>query len=830
MPRPFDSSTHIRRRLLEFFVVACLAFCAGAVEAQSTRLVILKFDGVPFDTVDRFVHQKDSRTGKSQLPWIEHIFYERGTRLNNFYVRGISLSGPSWSLLETGQHAQIKGNVEFDRYTMHAYDYLNLIPFFVKGAAGKQVDMPGVEVLDSLGIPLLGDAYSHEERYSGFSIYQRGPRYLTFPNALQNRFKRPPRELFDEWTMGLETYSMINDELIRELIKELQNPKRQYLDIILQDFDHLAHHNSDMESQLRVLKELDDVIGRVWTTIQNTPQAEATALVVVSDHGMNTDPQLYSQGFNLVRLLGSTEGGGHHVATKRRLLLDYSIKGLNPFYYFIVTPSRDSYYLKGKGDDYPTALLDFDGNERAAIHVRDSDLNLLHIILQQLQRRDLEERLRKPLTKAFFETIQRRRAGWQNTYNEMNEELGAIHRSIEKQEILWQQQPKKLTEEEKRAGRDDEIKRVGVQLSKWKAQEREYSGYATTLANLLALRPEGFDATKLKLETVIPIHAVGDHNNVYGLQNYVAGISPHGLVLDSSGILDMQKSFVRLNYFSLLHDQTVRNNVQPLVSNRPIEMIATTLPSELFKSGLTDLNNIESEVVWVYGGDEKQALIFARVNSDGQLMMRYQPIKHLTQDISGHLSFEPISWQPGLPLGIIEDPALTVPSDKPAEWLSAWHTDVDWLHAVHRTLHSDGVIGLYETLAHHPVFRDTQPSSDDDRLMHRFVQRQRTLTEADLLLIASNHWNFDVRGFNPGGNHGAFFRISTHSTWLMAGGDQTHIPRGLAIDEPYDSLSFMPTMLALTGKLRDDRPLAPELSKKGFGHFPGRVVKEVIHR
>ena len=40
------------------------------------------------------------------------------------------------------------------------------------------------------------------------------------------------------------------------------------------------------------------------------------------------------------------------------------------------------------------------------------------------------------------------------------------------------------------------------------------------------------------------------------------------------------------------------------------------------------------------------------------------------------------------------------------------------------------------------------------------------------MVVASDHWNFDVRGFNPGGNHGSFLRISTHSTLMFAGGDQ----------------------------------------------------------
>ena len=50
------------------------------------------------------------------------------------------------------------------------------------------------------------------------------------------------------------------------------------------------------------------------------------------------------------------------------------------------------------------------------------------------------------------------------------------------------------------------------------------------------------------------------------------------------------------------------------------------------------------------------------------------------------------------------------------------------------------------------------------------------------------------------------------------------------IEEPYDSLSFVPTVLALTGNLRDDNNPIPVLWDKGFRHFPGRLVKEVLAR
>ena len=150
-------------RFLTSFVFLALLAAAGAAfaDARGTtrRVVVLKVDGLPHDMVDRFVRERDVRTGKSLLPWIEHVFYERGTRVANFYVRGMSLSGPSWSLLDTGQHLQVKGNVEFDRFTLHSYDYLNFIPFYLHHAAGLRVDMPGAEVLDEIGLPLLIDAY-----------------------------------------------------------------------------------------------------------------------------------------------------------------------------------------------------------------------------------------------------------------------------------------------------------------------------------------------------------------------------------------------------------------------------------------------------------------------------------------------------------------------------------------------------------------------------------------------------------------------------------------------------------------------------------------------
>ncbi len=817
----------LRNLWLAFVLVAL--FATGAL-AQTRRLVVIKSDGLPYDFVDRLVKQRDSETGKSVLPWIDHIFYQRGSRLSNFYVRGMSLSAPSWSMLETGQHLQIKGNVEFDRYTLHTYDYLNFFPLYLAGAIGMRVDMRGMEVLDSLGLPILPDAYPHDQRYTTFSLFQRGVRYSTLQAGLQNRFKRSPKELIDEWTMGFDLRSAVRDQLVRETIAHLADPKRRYIDLYLADFDHIAHHNNDTKSQIFVLKEIDSIIGQVWTAIQQSRYADETAFVLVSDHGFNSDDKIYSQGYNLVKLLGSRAGGGHHVVTKRRLLLDYSLKGIYPLVPLITSTTNDTYYLKGQSTTYPTAMLDFDGNERASVHLRDSDLNLLHILLLQMQRRDLPAALSKATADAFFTVIERRRAEWQQNLNKFKTELKALDQAVAEQRKLWEAQPKKFTKEQQNAGLDDAAKRIFVQLDRWQNDQKEYAEYVTCLENLLRLSAEAFSPAQIRIPTVIPKMSMGERNSIHQLQNYVAGIAPGGLVLNSDGSLNMERSFVRIDYFSLLHGVAVRNNPQRGIANRPVDLIAIRLDRELVLP-LIDDKEIDKDVIWVSAGADRQALLFSRREANGQLSLRYLPVRNLTQDANGRLQFQSISWQDGLPLRIFEDPKLKVPAADRAAWLSQWHTDSEWLEALHRTNYSNGLIGLHEELARHDYEKlssDDPNLSEQTRTMRDLTRRKRELVEADLLIVAQDHWNFDVRGFNPGGNHGSFFRISTHAVFMVAGGEKTLIPKALDISKPYDSLSFVPTLLALTGDLRDDNNPVPSLRERGFIRFPGRVVNELL--
>jgi len=805
---------------------------APCVWAQGARrVVVVKVDGLSQDVIDRFVAERDPRTGKSLLPWFEHIFYERGTRVANFYVRGVSLSGPAWSILDTGQHLQIKGNVEFDRFTLHSYDYLNFIPFWLDTAGKVRVDMPGTELLDELGVPLLIDSYPYDERHTSFQLYQRGTRWTTLERGLKNRFMtRTPRELFDEWLVEFEARNIVMEQLEREVLEKLKNPRIRYLDFYTTEFDHAAHHNRDRATHLVVLQDIDRIIGRIWTTIEATPQAAETALVVVSDHGTNSDERIYSQGFNLVKLLGGRAGGGHHVITKRRLLSDYALKSIYPLVPLITTTTEDSYYLKGRSTDYPTALVDFDGNERASIHLRNSDLNVLHILLEELRGKNLSPPLARAATAAFFRTVEAHRAGWRKLHANLLEELGALRRLIERERILVAAQPGEWSKADADAGRDKEALRAKARVNSWATDERQYAAYAQTLSNLLSLTQENFDASRLDIPALIAKGAMGEQNSIGELSNYVVGVGAGGLALAPDGSLDMQKSFARVNYFALLRDARVRNNVQRGVDSRPVDFIAARLPAE----HLTDAHGKEfraDEAVWLYRGEDAQALVLARHEPNGELHLRYVPVANLRQQPGGALLYERVEWRAELPLKIWEDARLVLPPGASREeWLDRWHTDLEWLRALHLTTYSNGLIGLDEHFGRHatPAMEADVPGlSADEQLIRRFRRRQRTLVETDMLVMANSHWNFDVRGFNPGGNHGSFLRVSTHSTLMLAGGAATRIPRALVIREPYDSLSFVPTILALTNQLSPAQT-SPARSDKRPHPYPGRIINELF--
>jgi len=761
---------------------ALLFLLALPVSAAVKRVVIIKLDGVPENVLERELERVDPITHKSTLPWMDRVFAQGGTRVDNFYVRAISLSTPSWSLLDTGQHLQIHGNAEFDRYTGHVYDYMNFFPFYVGYARLRKVDMPGVEVLDEQKIPLLIDRFPYPAVYQSFQLYQRGVRWETLKEALPKRFSRGLRELLDEWTIGFDLGNSVEEQTERELIAKLSDPSIQYLDYFTGSFDHTAHAASDPMAQRLALQRIDGLIGRVWTAIQASALASQTVLVAVSDHGMNTQPGVYSQGYNLLNFFNSRAGGAHHVVTNRHPLDEFKLSGLNPFVSEVVTPSDESLYLKGEANDYPTLLLDPDGNERASVYLRNSAFNTLHILLKEINRSGTSAPIRHAAIAGFLHVIDEHRADWQLTLQQLSEELDAVRRLMAQQRTQVESEPKKWTQEQRDAGLDKAARRLAVQLDSWRDEERTYSIYTRAMSRLLTLEPDDFNRHRLSVEELIPKRAMGDHNSIQDLENYVVGPSAGGLVLAPDGSLDFARSFERINYPPLLASLSVRNNVQASLGSHPVDFVA--MPS--------------GDSIWLYASEDKQALISSRGDE-----LRYTPV-HGTKAAA---------FVPGLPLRLFEDENLAVPVSDRETWLNAWHSESDWFRATHQTAYSNGILALHEQFLPPILAHSSDP---DSALLARFNQRRRRLAEPDFIIFANNHWNFNVRNFNPGGNHGSFLRASTHAILLFAGGADTGVPHHQEIQEPYDSLSFVPTILELMG-------MHAEASQ-----LPGHAIQEVL--
>jgi hypothetical protein len=194
---------------------------------------------------------------------------------------------------------------------------------------------------------------------------------------------------------------------------------------------------------------------------------------------------------------------------------------------------------------------------------------------------------------------------------------------------------------------------------------------------------------------------------------------------------------------------------------------------------------------WLYGDNENQLLIHVR--SDG--LIRLDPVASLTQASDGLLHCEHVPWRAGLPLHLFEDPQLALHAGvDPSGWLSEWHTEREWLNAIHKTHYSVGVISVIEDLSPVAAYVPGPPGADPKWL--EYERRRRELVQPDFQVFATDHWNFNVRFPNPGGNHGSFLRISTHSVWMMAGAG---LP-ARRIEDPYDTLSFASTVLSLLGR------------------------------
>jgi hypothetical protein len=147
-------------------------------------------------------------------------------------------------MLDTGHHTVIRGNVEYDRFTGEVYDYLNFFPLYIGYARQKQVDMPGVEVLDRAGIPLLIDRFKTPAVFQSFQLFQRGVRWSTLQEVLKRKFSS--KSIFSMLEGATPSYdSLLEKQTQAEMEAGLKKPQMLYFDFFLGRVDHEGHATSE---------------------------------------------------------------------------------------------------------------------------------------------------------------------------------------------------------------------------------------------------------------------------------------------------------------------------------------------------------------------------------------------------------------------------------------------------------------------------------------------------------------------------------------------------------------------------------------------------------
>ena len=179
---------------------------APSAHAAVDRIVILKVDGLPERFIERYVSEDaDGRAPVTAVcPGSSTSSSTTASWMENFYVRGMSLSSPSWSMLDTGRHLEVRGNAEYDRYTLRVFDYMNFFPFYLGYARNRRPTCPASSCSMTTG-PVPDRPLSRRPAFSKLPA-------LPARRALENARTQPRRDtshgrsikdVFDEWDTGL---------------------------------------------------------------------------------------------------------------------------------------------------------------------------------------------------------------------------------------------------------------------------------------------------------------------------------------------------------------------------------------------------------------------------------------------------------------------------------------------------------------------------------------------------------------------------------------------------------------------------------------------------
>lgn len=865
-----------RRKLFRLCaVLGLLALPAGAQESFSTerpRVIVIKVDGLSPWVVEAAVHPEDDvavlrldnpaqfrravanvrrALGRQQLlPNIERYFFRQGVRAQHMYSATATLSAVAWSVIDTGQPSIVKGHGVFERDTgyMRSYlDFLRDMLDLIKRGGDKTL---AVWVLDQAGVSLVADAFEEDRVWMAPQMYVRpvvreyfgnmGLAYVTGGYKFSQPHKIAGLHLGQragdaKWVEFGEAYMM--DQLSQHILA------RDYTDTEAFDFlsgyftqmDHQQHAEPSPEGLLFRLIHFDELLGRVFRAIERSQRRDNTYVVMVSDHGQEFVPGLTATSVPLTRVFRTRWFGGHTTQTllseETDRALTVPVRGVD---YPRVYESRLSPYgqaaPKGLGEKgWPTAYVEPFGNARAEIHLRNNDLNCLHLVLLAIRRGGWSPEQWERLRKRLQETLVAIR-GWLPDKLEAMRDYRAgafdwIH-FLERSADPYQGDT---------GGRlRIEMKRLDPQLATL-ARLEELVNQAQTQSVLSALRQK-----KFKVEDFIPRKFYGPRNSFHQLSHYTIGLDDNQQWVETT--VDLQGHRVPMNYFQILSSFAVPN--PPTPDNRnPFDLILYAIPPERIKPVLVEKKSIGPEdvlrdVLWVRSTTKNnphqggEALIVRREDDQS----KYIPIEHLEQDSQGRFSFATGARKD--PLALLHDPNfLAVAGDDPTAWLAGWHTPHAWLRAIHETRYTTALLVFldlagqnYRKFMGTPEFERNLVGFSSEAAKQRYIgglQRKYQDFMGDFWVWSSEHFNFSSKGPEPAGAHGGLGWRVARTSFLVWGGSHTGLRQGAVLEEPATTLDVAPTILCLAQRLDDGhhpKPPGAGVPARPFPTFPGGVL------
>lgn len=851
-------------------VLAAGVLRAGEPEPPRPRLVQIKVDGLSPLLVDALLHPDDPEklarlpdpegfrraialwrlyAGREDLlPNFRRYFYQQGVRAQNMFAATMTLSAASWSIIDTGQPSVLKKHMVFSRQNGYLRSHLDGFRDTLEIIFRDAHKTSALWHLDQAGVSLLLDAFNPLRTYvTPQLLYRQRPApYLTDLGKTWlsggEKFSRPHKVLGQH--LGRRATSMDKPDFGEEyaadhladmiLARDFTGAEQyDYLSTIFYGIDHQQHVDPNPENLVFRLMRLDRRLGRVFAAIEKSQRREETVLVLVSDHGSEYEPGKINLSFPLTKALRDPLLGGHTVSTvmaeNAARAITTSIPGVD---FPRVYESLFSPYGKrrhGGEDDYVTAFVDNFGNARAEIHLRNNDLNRLHLLLlarpavskRRLSVEDetrLRQRLRETLD-ALRGWLQREREAYWDYHTAVRDWLPPLKK---RQDPYWRDVAARLKRELARDARQ-----LQVLDNLWDLGQAE-----DPLAWLKKHHPD--------VSELIPKKYFGPRNSLYQLSHYTLGLDENWNWIETT--LNHRGEPVPMNYFEILTRYHVDNPADSGEPN-PFGLVVSIVPVEAVEQagrtqGWWKPDVPVQQALWILSGVQTdvrrggQALLLEA--ADGRL--RYLPLRWLRLQPDGSVELERAFDLD--PLGLLGDPAFQTPGGEPAAgWLERFHWPKDWLVASAETLYSNAVIvfaDIMRTNALHfidnPEFQANLTGFSSAEMKQRYLHglRWKYASEEPELRVWSSHlWNFSSKTYTSGGSHGGLPPYVSRVAFYVWGGPKTGIAAGLALDEPCTTLDVVPTVAAALRLLDDEGRLIRQpgaVRERSFLPFPGRVL------